>query len=102
MEQLCAAAHIWSDDCHTPNPHKKERVAYVAQTDRYNKSHFSAAPSGAATLENTPGRPGAPSTGRCSLVAMAAPPARSDGLPQRRVARRGEAMRGLDMRLKMG
>jgi hypothetical protein len=38
--------------------------------------------------------------GRCPLAAIAAPPARCGGLRKRRAARRAEALRALDMRLR--
>jgi hypothetical protein len=40
--------------------------------------------------------------GRCSLAALAAAPAPSGYLPQRLAARRGAAMRDLDMQISMG
>ena len=48
------------------------------------------------------GIPALPAGGRCSRVALAAPPARRDGLPQWPAARCGTAMRSLDRRLRMG
>ncbi len=45
--------------------------------------------------------PSAPAGGRCSRAAIAVPPARGGRTPQAIAARRGAAMRGLDMRLRM-
>jgi hypothetical protein len=60
-------------------------------TDRKFKRHFRPAP-----------RPHASAGGHPSLAAMAAVPAPSGSLPQRRTARRSAEMRVLDMLLRIG
>jgi hypothetical protein len=50
----------------------------------------------------SPPAPPTSASGRPARAALAAPPARRGGLQKRRAARRGAAMRGLDMRLRLG
>jgi hypothetical protein len=60
---------------------------FDGSTDRTNKRHFSAGPSGAQPCKHSWGILAPLAGGRCSLAAIAASPAPSGGLPQQLAAK---------------
>ena len=79
----CGGGYSWSDSSHT--------VSLPAGRIGKINGIFASPPA-----------PPTSASGRPARAALAAPPARRGGLQKRRAARRGAAMRGLDMRLRMG